>query len=317
MSTPTTVVGIDLGGTTIKAGLVSSDGRILYQTKLPSRAAEGPSAVIQQIAAAVRNVADNGGTPTIRSVGIGSPGVVDDNGVVKAPPNLMGWDEIPLAAELSHHFPGYRIVVENDANVAAIAESRFGAGKVHPNFLFIIWGTGVGGGIILDGKIFRGPTGGAGEVGHISIDYNGPDCNCGNRGCVEAYIGQRYLSQRTAERLRAHPESSLLGLVGGDFAKIEPMYIAQAAAGGDRFCREMLVEAGMLLGVAIAAVMDTIDLRVSIVGGGISGAGDLVLRAAEESARSRVLKPLRPDIRVIQAELGNSAGLLGAAGLVL
>lgn len=311
------VIGIDLGGTSVKCGLISSTGQILFENKLPTRADEGPSVVVGQIEAGIRDVLAHGGIPGTRAVGIGAPGVVDNRGVVKAPPNLKGWDEVRLADEVAKRLPGYHVVVENDANVAAIAEARFGAGRNIPDFLFVIWGTGIGGGIILDGKLFRGPSGGAGEIGHISIDHNGPPCNCGNRGCVEAYLGQRYLSQRTADRLKDHPASKINALLKGDISALEPLTISQAAADGDTFAQEVLTEAGSLLGVALAGVMNTLDLRVSIIGGGVSGAGDLVLKAAEDSVRSRVLKPLRHEIRVLQATLGNTAGMLGAAGLVL
>ncbi len=317
MTSNPTVLAVDLGGTTVKAGLVSAVGDILYQNKLPTLPDEGPDTVIGQIEAALRDVMTKGAFPLHSAIGIGAPGVVNDTGVVKAPPNLKGWDEVHLAEELTKRFPGFSVVVENDANVAAIAESRFGAGKEHENFLFVIWGTGVGGGIILGNKIYRGPTGGAGEIGHISIDHGGPPCNCGSTGCIEAYIGQRYLSQRTVEKIRKGARSTLPDLVSGDLSKIEPMYIAQAAQSGDSFSKQVLEEAGMLLGVAIAAVMNTLDLRISIIGGGVSAAGDFVLEAIEGSVRQHVLKPLRPDIRVLQATQGNAAGLLGAAGLVL
>ena len=316
MSIPS-VIGIDLGGTTVKCGLVNARGEIRYENKFPTRADEGPKTVIGQIEAGIRDVITRGGAPSIQAIGIGAPGVVDDQGVVQAPPNLKGWDEVHLSQGLAQRFPGFRVVVENDANVAAIAEAKFGAGRELPNFLFVIWGTGVGGGIILNGKIHRGPTGGAGEIGHISIDHNGPDCNCGGRGCIEAYIGQRYLSQRTAEKLRTHPESAILPLIGGDLSKLEPVYIAQAAEQGDAFARDVLVESGHFLGIAIAAVMNVLDLRVSIIGGGVSGAGDFVLEAVADAVRAQVLKPLRPGIRVLRAQLGNTAGMLGAAGLVL
>jgi glucokinase len=250
-------------------------------------------------------------------IGVGSPGVVDDEGVVKAPPNFANWDEVQLKTELARFFPSLPVAIENDANAAAIAESKFGAGKQYPNFLFVIWGTGVGGGIILDRKIFRGPSGGAGEIGHVTIDYNGPLCNCGNTGCVEAYVGQRYLSQRAAERLKSHPESKIVQLVGGDLSRIEPVYISQAAHEGDDIARAILVEAGQLLGVGLAGVMNIMDLRVSIIGGGISAAGDFVMQAIQESVVRHVLKPLRKDIKVLPAQLGNNAGLLGAAGLVM
>lgn len=316
MSTPS-VIGVDLGGTTVKSGLVNSAGEILFENKFPTRADEGPAVVVGQIEAGIKDILARKGTPGVLAVGIGAPGVVNDIGVVQAPPNLKGWDSVNLADEVTRRFPGYRVVVENDANVAAIAEAKFGAGRGIPDFLFIIWGTGVGGGIILNGKIHRGPTGGAGEVGHISIDLDGPPCNCGGRGCVEAYIGQRYLSQRTAERLPKHPDSAILKLIGGDLSKLEPVFIAKAAEQGDTFARDVMKEAGRYLGVAIAAVMNTLDLRVSIIGGGVSAAGELVLNATADAVRAQVLKPLRPGIRVLPAELGNAAGILGAAGLVL
>lgn len=310
-------IGVDLGGTTIKAGVVSAAGSIQYQNKFPAFADRGPSIVVQQIALAVKDAMSKAGNADVSGIGIGSPGVVDDDGVVKAPPNFVNWDEVPLKGDLAKLFPGLAIGVENDANAAAIAESKFGAGVQFPNFLFVIWGTGVGGGIILNHKIYRGPTGGAGEIGHVSIDYKGPRCNCGNVGCVEAYVGQRYLSQRTAERLKNHPESKILKLVGGDISKIEPVYISQAAHDKDPLAREVLLEAGDLLGVALAGVMNIMDLRISIIGGGISAAGDFVMNAVQESIVRHVLKPLRKDIRVLPALLGNNAGILGAAGLVM
>jgi glucokinase len=311
------VIGVDVGGTTIKVGVVAADGSILYNNKFPTRAGEGPKKVIRQIHLAVQDALQHTDGRRVDGVGVGCPGVVDDDGVVKAPPNFADWNEVPIKVELEKLFPALAIKVENDANAAAIAESKFGAGVQHANFFFVIWGTGVGGGIILNHRIFRGPTGGAGEFGHVTIDYNGPQCNCGNLGCIEAYIGQRYLSQRTVERLKARHDSKILQLVGGDFSKIEPVYISQAAHEGDALAREILIEAGELLGVALAGVMNIMDLRVSIIGGGISAAGDFVMEAVQDSVVRHVLKPLRKDIRVLSAQLGNEAGLLGAAGLVM
>ncbi|HWP83479.1 MAG TPA: ROK family protein [Bacteroidota bacterium] len=309
-------IGVDLGGTTIKTGLVSANGSILYQSKFPSRSLEGPSAVLEEIERSIHDAMTHTGGNSIAGVGIGAPGVVDRNGVVQSPPNFKDWDAFPLASELRAKL-NMEVRIENDANAAAIAESRFGAGRDYPNFLFVIWGTGVGGGIILERRIFRGPSGGAGEIGHISIDYQGPQCNCGSRGCVEAYIGQRYLTQRTIDRLKDYPNSKILQLVGGEKNKIEPAIISKAAHEDDPLAKEILLEAGELLGVAVGAVMNVFDLRVSIIGGGISGAGQFVLDRIQSSVRAHVLKHLRPEITVLQAQLGNEAGILGAAGLVL
>lgn len=310
-------IGVDLGGTTVKTGLVADTGSITYQNKFPSASGDGPKAVLKQIAFSVEDAMKHCDGHDIAGIGIGAPGVVDNDGLVKAPPNFAHWDQEPLGKDLQKSFAGIPVRVENDANCAAIAESKFGAGKNFSDFLFIIWGTGVGGGIILNRQLYRGSTGGAGEVGHVSIDYNGPLCGCGSRGCIEAYIGQKYLSQRTVEKLKAQPTSLILSLVGGDYSKIEPIYLSKAAQAGDQLARSILLEAGTFLGVAIGAVMNTMDLRISIIGGGISAAGDLVINAVKESVRAHVLKPLKDEIQVIQSQLGNDAGILGAAGLVL
>ena len=309
-------IGVDLGATTVKTGLVNSAGKILIQTRLPTLGERGPKAVIQQIRKSIQEIQGHTNGKRLKGIGIGAPGIVDEEGVVKDPPNIKGWHRVALRQEMEKYFSA-NVKVENDANVAAIAEAKFGAGKRHPNFLFVIWGTGVGGGIIMDGKIFRGPSGGAGEIGHVSIDHDGLRCNCGARGCVEAYVGQRHLSMRTIARLKTHPRSKILKLVGGDINNVEPKYISQAAHEGDSLAREMFTESGTLLGVALGGVMNVLDLRVIIIGGGVSAAGDFVFEAIRKSVRSQVLKPLKQGIIVLPAKLGNSAGILGAAGLVL
>lgn len=313
---PKFVIGVDLGATTVKTGLVSAPGEILYQNKLPSNALHGPEAVIEQIRKSVDDAMAQVNGNSIAGIGIGAPGIVDNEGYVKSPPNFAKWDRIPLAAKISSIF-GTNVQVENDANAAAIAEAKFGAGMDLRDFLFVIWGTGVGGGIILDRKIYRGSTGGAGEIGHVSIDQNGPLCNCGSRGCVEAYVGQRYLSRQTAQRIKGGEKSIITNLVDGNLDEIEPLFISRAAEQGDLLAKTILAEAGANLGVAIAGVMNVLDLRVSIIGGGISNAGTEVMESIRTSIQRHVLKPLQPDIQVIQAKLGNNAGILGAAGLVM
>ena len=319
-------IGIDLGGTTIKGGVVDSHGTIHAQHTLESLAEEGPSAVIRQIAIVIGKLLGQSKGADIVGIGVGAPGVVTlDGGLVKHPPNFAGWTEVYLGNELQKLFK-LPVFVENDANVAALAEARFGAGVGVNDFLFVIWGTGVGGGIILNGEIYRGPTGAAGEIGHVTIDYNGPPCNCGNRGCVEAYVGQRYLSQRTRDRLaplmgewKQHrsgsPPSKIIDLVQEKLELIEPAIISRAAEQGDRFAHEVLEEAGELLGVGIASVLNVLDLQTVIIGGGVSAVNAFVFEAVERSVRSRVLKSAKEEIRIRQAKLGNTAGILGAAVL--
>lgn len=315
--------GIDVGGTTVKAGAVTGEGRILGQAVLPSRADGGPDAVLGQIVAAVREIDDRMGAAAGGPVGVGMPGMVSAEGLVRHPPNIRGWGDVDVTGYL-RRTTGRHVVTENDANCAALAESKFGAGKRFEDFIFVIWGTGIGGGIIIGRKIFRGAGGGAGEIGHVSIDMNGPLCNCGNRGCVESYIGQRYLSERTKRVLADGPpdghaatESAILRLVDGDPDRLDPAVISKAAEGGDPTAVRILTEAGRYLGVALSAVVNTIDVPVAIVGGGISAAPDFVLRAAADEMRSRVLQPHRQEIVVERALLGNNAGVIGAASLVL
>ena len=315
-------IGIDLGATTIKAGVVNKKGNILDQIVADSRARRGPTAVVQQIHFTIQELLSHHKQTECFGIGIGSPGIVipEGDGIVKYPPNFADWTEVALAKAVRKNFP-LPVFVENDANAAAIAEAVYGAGMYVKDFLFVIWGTGVGGGVIMNHKIFRGPQGGAGEIGHVSIDYNGLLCNCGNNGCIESYIGQRYLSQRTKEMLQRMPDdtapSKIGQLVEGNLNKIEPAIISTAAEQGDSTATEILEEAGELLGYALATAVNILDIPIVIVGGGISAAPQFVFTAIESALRSRVLKPHKSAVKVVRASLGNTAGIIGAASLVM
>lgn len=317
----TFTIGIDLGGTSIKAGAVDNNGKILSQCKVDTKAHKGPPSVIQQILFSIQEILGKHKQSECHGIGIGTPGIVDlETGVVKHPPNFSDWKEIALAKAIRKVIP-LPVFIENDANAAALAEVKYGIGIEHKNFLFVIWGSGVGGGIIMNHKIFRGPHGGAGEIGHISIDYNGPECNCGSRGCIESYIGQRYLSERTKEIITNQPAggppSIIPKLVDGNLSFIEPSIISEAAEKGDTVACDILREAGELLGYALASVLNIIDLRVVVIGGGISAAPEFVFTAIGSGIQSRVLKPLKPGIKVLRSNLGNNAGILGASSLVM
>ncbi|HLX13408.1 MAG TPA: ROK family protein, partial [Bacteroidota bacterium] len=229
----TFAIGIDVGGTTVKGGIVGRSGAMSDRIKVDARGKEGPAVVIGVIRSVIDQLLASRNRADCAGIGIGCPGIVSEDGdSVSHPPNLYGWEDVKLATELKKHF-ALPVVVENDANSAALAEATFGAGKEHKDFLFVIWGTGVGGGIVYNHKIFHGPHGGAGEIGHTSIDHNGPICNCGGRGCIESYIGQRYLSERARGRIKNEKDSILRKLVNGDLGKIEPALIAAAAEQGD------------------------------------------------------------------------------------
>ncbi len=317
----TYAIGIDIGATTIKAGIIKKNGTIPDQLSSDTKADKGPAFVIQQIIFTIQELFGKHNPTECIGIGIGVPGVVSViDRTVQHPPNFSDWTKVDVAGQIHKKFK-IPVQIENDANCAAIAEARFGAGIEFKDFLFVIWGTGIGGGIILDRKIYRGPNGGAGEIGHVSIDYNGRLCNCGSYGCIESYIGQRYLSNRTREILLATPKSDVQTkiekLVNGDLNLIDPAIISQAAEEADPIARDVLTEAGTLLGYALASTLNVLDLRVVIIGGGVSAAPAFVYEAIIKSLRSRVLKPHKEGIRVIKAKLGNMAGIIGAASLVL
>jgi glucokinase len=310
-------IGIDVGGTTVKGGIVNAAGEIVRRIALDARGTEGPEVVIGVIHSVITQLLEGKKHENCLGIGIGCPGVVGlDGDSVSHPPNLHDWHDVKLASALKKKI-ALPIRVENDANVAALAEARFGAGKQFKDFLFVIWGTGVGGGIIYDHEIFHGPNGGAGELGHLSINYEGPQCNCGNRGCIESYIGQRYLSMRTKSLLDRYPDSVIKELVGGDLDKIEPAIVAAASEKGDTAAIEILREAGTLLGYALASAMNLLDLRVAVIGGGISAAPEFVYDAMTSGLHDRILRTHKPYVQALRAKLGNAAGIIGAAAMMM
>jgi glucokinase len=313
-------IGVDLGATTVKTGIVDFDGSISDQVSVASKADKGPSVVLQQIELSIREVSSKRDMSECKGIGIGTPGVVSSkDGMVLHPPNFANWTSVDVTKKVRDSF-SLPVFVENDANCAALAEARFGAGKEYKDFLFVIWGTGIGGGIILDHKLFRGPGGGAGEIGHTSIDYKGAPCNCGGTGCIESYIGQRYLSNRTKEILRtlgSEKREIIEKLVDGNLDKIDPAIISKAAEMGDHTAINILKDAGTMLGAALASIMNILDLEVAVIGGGISASPEFVYDAIHSSTRARVLKPHQPGIKILRASLGNNAGIIGAASLVL
>jgi glucokinase len=314
------VIGVDLGATTIKSGIVDDQGKIAEQIVVDTMAMKGPRAVLRQINLSIADLFERYGKSGCAGIGIGSPGVISTgDGAVLYPPNFADWKSVRVADAVRKKFR-MPVYIENDANCAAIAEAHFGGGRKYSDFIFVIWGTGVGGGIIIDKKIYRGRFGGAGEIGHASIDYNGPACNCGSRGCIESYIGQRYLSDRTrralAEASKKGARSVMERLVRGDMNRIQPTVISQAANEGDPLAISILTEAGALLGYALASIINILEIRTVIIGGGISAAPEFVFESIRVAVRSRVLIPHKAGIRIARAKLGNGAGIIGAASLV-
>ena len=308
-------VGVDLGGTAIKVGLVSPKGKILKKEELKSHAEKGPDAVVKQIIKGINLVAE-GNWEKIIGVGIGSPGsVFIKKGTVENPPNFPGWGKVPLGSMIKKKIKK-DVYVENDANAAAIGELIFGAGKAFDNFVLITLGTGVGGGVIINKEIYRGENGAAGEIGHMTIDGNGPKCNCGSYGCIEAYIGNSYLIARVLKELHQYPKSKIHRLMKDDGSSLTPKLIHEAALLNDKYARSIIEDIGLKLGVVLGSVVNLLDVTNIIIGGGVSGFGELLFNAVEKRTKERVMKPLKEKIKVIPAKLKNEAGVKGASALV-
>ncbi len=308
-------VGVDLGGTSIKFGLVDHSGKILRKVSLPSLALNGPDAVIKQIFKGIKEVS-KGYKEKIIGIGIGAPGAVKlKKGTVENPPNFPGWNKVHLGSKIKKEFK-CDVFVENDANAAAIGELIYGAGKSLDNFIMITLGTGVGGGIIVNKKLFRGETGGAGEIGHTSIDYNGLQCKCGSVGCIEAYIGNGYLIKRAQEILSANPSEIINSLTGNDINSLTPKIINIAAQSGDLSAKQIIEDTGVKLGYALASIVNALDIANVIIGGGVAGFGKPLFLAAQTTIKSRVLKSFKSRITVKPAKLKNDAGIKGASALV-
>lgn len=308
-------VGVDLGGTNIKVGIVSIEGKILDKISVKTQAEGGHVVVLENIKKSISEILKKNNYK-IKGIGVGCPGVINTKkGTVENPPNFPGWEKVKLGAYLKKEF-GIDVHVENDANAAAIGELIFGAGKKYNSFVMITLGTGVGGGIVFNKKIFRGEFGAAGEIGHISINPNGPPCNCGSTGCIEAYVGNHYLKDRIRNEVKEYPNSLIWKLIDNDLANISPRIIQEAAEMNDDYAKSVIDKMGKQLGVTFASLSNVLDISTFIIGGGVAGFGTPLFDAIRETVANRVLTPLRPRVKVIPAKLKNDAGIKGASSLV-
>ena len=307
-------VGIDLGGTNIKAALVDKEKGFIKTESVPTHAEMGKDHVFDRLAMAISNLLEDLDEEPI-GIGMGLPGMVSmDRKTVKRPPNLPGWKVVHVSEELKKR-TGYDCVIENDANLAAYGSAQFGVGKNFDSLIMITLGTGVGGGIIFENKIYRGTTGMAAELGHVIIDYHGPLSNSNTRGGIEAYLGQRFLSRYAADKIRQDTDNPLYKKFHKDFEKLEPVDLYHAARDGNELAVEILRKTGEKLGFAIVNYIHILDIRKIIVSGGVAKAGDFILEPAKKTATELLMPPFREDFEIIEESLGNDAALLGAASL--
>jgi glucokinase len=306
-------IGIDIGGTKVLAGVVDPTGQVLVRER---RQTDGRSAaaVEETIVALVEGFAAR---YDVAAIGIGAAGFVDaSRSTVLFAPHLA-WRNEPLRDAVMGRV-GMPVVVDNDANAAALAESRFGAGMGHRYLLCLTLGTGVGGALVIDNRVFRGANGMAGEVGHIQVVPDGHRCQCGNRGCLEQYASGNALVREARELVVAGSPvaHTLRELAGSDPAALTGPLVTQAARDGDPLAIELLADVGRWLGVGLAGMTAAFDPSCIVVGGGVSEAGDLLLTPARESfSRHLVGRGYRPEPPVLLAALGPDAGFIGAADM--
>lgn len=306
-------IGVDVGGTKIAAGVVDEDGTIVDRRRRDTPATDEKSIVETITAVAAELAAEY----EVTAVGIGSAGYIDaERSRVYFAPNL-DFREVELRDRVSGAL-GLPVVVENDANAAAWAEFTFGGGKDVDDMMLITVGTGVGGGLVLGGRLYRGGHGIGGEIGHTLLVENGQLCGCGLRGCVEAYASGTALVReaRSAARTRATGAERLLEAAGGDVDAITGPMVTELAKDGDPLSIEMIGIIGTWLGRAMGSFTSLVDPTVFVIGGGVGEAGDLVLEPAIAAFRSRITgRGYRPEPTVRLAELGNAAGIVGAGDL--
>jgi len=301
------LLGVDIGGTDIKLGIVAGEGTILESGTLPTEAGAGPTTA----AARVKVWLAATGSPVV-AAGVDCAGLIDgDRGFLHISPNLAGWADVPLRAIFEEAL-GVPVVVENDANAAAYGEWMLGAGRGMRTFVCLTLGTGVGGGIVANGELYRGSSGFAGEIGHTVICADGPPCGCGNRGCLEALIGAKAIVARARAMLDASGETR-----SGWDDSLDVKEIAHAAARGDAIARRALAETGRFLGIGLTNVVHILAPEAIAIGGGVAGAGDLILEPARETVRRCVMDEAMASVRIVPAELGNSASFLGVSLLAL
>jgi glucokinase len=296
-------IGIDIGGTNMRAGLVSREGAVIKRIKEPTSVE-----VINSLLAAIENLFSD----DVAGVGLGVAGVVDRKKKrVMVSPNLHIIETMDLVGEIEKKFKA-PVFIENDANAAALGELWAGAGRGFSDFVLFTLGTGVGGGIVYDGKLLNVSA----EIGHMTINTDGEKCHCGNSGCLESYASVRAILSRAVTSLESGRESLLREYCGGNFYRLTTEDIYKAALDGDNLARELLKNAGRHLGIGIASLINLMSPQAIILSGGLTGAWDIYVQEAIKEASRRAFKELSDRVNIIPSLLKDDAGIVGAAGLV-
>ena len=308
------VLGIDIGGTKTIVAIADSNGDIIAQERISTPREHGPAVVLAHIKSTACKLIEHN-SAVIRAIGIGCGGPLDvERGIIYTAPNLPGWENLHLAGYFSEAF-GAPVFLDNDVTLAALGEARRGAGKSVDHFAYINLGTGVGGGIIIDGKIYRG-CGNAGEFGHQIIIPDGPRCTCERKGCLESLVSGTSIARRAREFL-AENQDSLILRYADSVENVRTEHLVQAARDGDDLALQIWRDTGKYLGIGLANVINILNPRKVIVGGGVMNASDLFLNTTQQTVDECAMTQLAKDAEIIPAALGGQAGIVGAVYLAL
>lgn len=309
-------IGIDVGGTNIKFALVSPKGEILYSNSIPTRSEMGYEYTVNNMKQAITTLLSetNSKKEDIEGIGFGFPGQVDyKTGVVKNLPNIPGWVEVPIAQIIEKEF-GITTKIDNDVRCAALGELNYGAGKGCENLICITVGTGIGSGIIINGKLVRGASNAAGEIGHIKLFPQGEKlCGCGDYGCLEAYVSGPSIVEMATDYIRGGKSTKYREMA---VSEITPFIVAQAAEQGDGVAKRIYTIMGEYLGTGLASVVNLLNPERIIIGGGVAGCGDLLLAPLKETLLKRAMPISANAVEIVSAQLGNNAGVIGSSLLI-
>lgn len=310
------VLSIDLGGTNIKSAIVLPGGEVRYFRSYPTQSDKGPEKIINELFAIINDTVARAKLTIeeLYGIAIAFAGILDlKKGVVTSAPSLSGWHNVPLRDILNEKLGEMNIHLINDASAAALGEHRFGAGRGVNNLVYLTVSTGIGGGIIIDGKLYMGTDGCAGEIGHMIVEANGPQCNCGNLGCLEVLASGTAIAKEAKNRIEQGESSSIIKFAGRGFNSITAETVALAAKQGDRLACDIVNKAGYYLGVGLTNLVNIFNPGVIVIGGGVSRMGNMLLVPARKVVKHRAFRLPSKTAHIVRSCLGDKAGIIGAA----
>ena len=310
-------IGVDLG--TLRTTVVITDllGRIEKRIEYPTNSHQDKDKIIKKLITTIHNIIKDSGIQLkkISGVGVAAPGLIDKKGLMLITPNF-GWKDTPLGGILKKEFH-IPVFVDNNVNAMALAEFEFGKGQGVKNFVFINVGIGIGAGIVIDGKLFHGESNCTGEIGHTTVDYNGPKCSCGNNGCLEVMVSGPAVVKRAIKAIKEGEKSVISELVNYDLNKISAEIVYKAANQGDKLGRSIMEKTGEYLGTGVANIINLFNPELVIVGGGVARAGDLIFEPLKKAVQERAFSVSAEVAKIIPVSLGKDCTVIGAAALVL